>query len=471
MGLWNKVKGLIKQFEPQVIELTEEMEISGKTVRLPHKHNSVSIRLGGSGNILHLRPDRSTAGKTPFEQDFLLFNPNHIDEGVHGFIRIVKGNSLDVGKEMDDQQIIFDFQGYVAPHHLTIIHEGDTLLFKDLLSEEKTFLAPLDTENTAPDPFVSRRREGLRQVRHIFGGPIEGLPDREALTCLEDVIEIMKREAHRPKNRLGVPGGILKLPAQMTPVIVGDLHAQVDNFLKILSENNLLKNMEQNRACLLLLGDLVHSEQDGEMEKMDSSLLIMDLFFKLKIKYPEQVFFVRGNHDSFSQRVMKGGISQGLLWSKHVTYTRGPEYKRAMEEFYRLLPFVALNGQFVACHAAPAYSKAPMEKLVNIVDHPQLMEELVLNRLQRPNYPSGYTKGDVKQFLAGLELQRNTPLIVGHNPLNEEETVWLAVGGIKNHHIVYSAWPHRLAVFTRVGTEMLPLQYRTEPLLDLANSL
>jgi len=109
-------------------------------------------------------------------------------------------------------------------------------------------------------------------------------------------------------------------------------------------------------------------------------------------------FRVRGNHDSFSAEIGKSGIPQGILWAQAVQEIRGKAYKKAMDRFYDLLPYIALSKNYVACHAAPPKGKVTMDMLVNIQDYPGLIEEVTCNRLYRPNRLAGYTKGDVKRF-------------------------------------------------------------------------
>ena len=65
-----------------------------------------------------------------------------------------------------------------------------------------------------------------------------------------------------------------------------DLHGLVDNLLKILSENSFLEALDRGEAALILLGDAVHPEAAGQLEDMDSSILIMDLILKLKLTFP-----------------------------------------------------------------------------------------------------------------------------------------------------------------------------------------
>jgi len=238
-----------------------------------------------------------------------------------------------------------------------------------------------------------------------------------------------------------------------------------------LSHNEFLEIMGDGKAAMVFLGDAVHSEIDGKLEDMESSLLIMDIIFRLKLWFPQQVFYVRGNHDSFSEEIYKDGVSQGLLWAKALKNIRGKAYKKAMGRFYELLPYVAFSKDYVACHAAPPKSKVTMDMLVNVHSYPGLIEELTSNRLYRPNRLSGYTKGDVKRFRNTLSLGSNAEVFVGHTPLTRHDTLWLNVGGIEHHDVVFSGNTPWIGLFTRIDGKMIPLQYRSETLLPVINGL
>lgn len=268
-----------------------------------------------------------------------------------------------------------------------------------------------------------------------------------------------------------MPGGVVHLPKKMVPIIVGDLHAQVDNLLTLLTQNRFLEQMSEGKATMVILGDAVHSEMDGSMEDMETSLLIMDLILRLKLWYPQQVFYVRGNHDSFDEDIGKEGIPQGLLWAKALRDTRGEAYKQAMDRFYELLPFVVLSKTYVACHAAPPKAKVDMDMLVNIHKYPALIKEITCNRLNRPNRPAGYTKGDVKRFRNTLKLGGKAELFVGHTPLTRHDTIWSNVGGIEHHDVVFSGNIPWIGVYTSTDGEMIPLKYRAESLLPVINSM
>jgi hypothetical protein len=256
----------------------------------------------------------------------------------------------------------------------------------------------------------------------------------------------------------------------LTPIIVGDLHAQVDNLLKILSENAFMEGLKRGEAALIFLGDAVHPELPGQYDYMDSSVLIMDLILRLKLRFPRQVFFVIGNHDSFSADVMKAGVAQSLLWEQRLVAMRGAAYRNEMATFYQLSPLLVVSPDFIACHAAPTRSKVNLEMLVEIRRYPALVHEVTWNRGKAPGYPAGYTQGDVKRFRNSLGVKEDKPFIVGHFPRSATETVWLDVGEIRQHHVIYSARPEQVGIFTRIDGEMVAQVYPSEPLQAWLNT-
>ena len=196
------------------------------------------------------------------------------------------------------------------------------------------------------------------RVLEIFGGPLQPLPAPEASATLKQVNTLLMNEVGHHKDALGNSGGILELADNVTPILVGDLHAQIDNLLTILSENAVLDGMEKGTTALIILGDAVHPEEPGCLEDMESSLLIMDLIFRMKLRFPDNVFYTIGNHDSFLHEIMKRGVPQGLLWEKHVLSSRGEEYKAGLELFYQQSPLLVVSSDFIACHAGPAPASA-----------------------------------------------------------------------------------------------------------------
>ncbi|MCP4406210.1 MAG: serine/threonine protein phosphatase [Gammaproteobacteria bacterium] len=341
-------------------------------------------------------------------------------------------------------------------------------MFRDPISELGTYVSVIENTQEA-ERITTRRCRALQHLGEIFGGPIKPLPPEQALDTLQQVNELLRKEPYRPLDSYGNIGGLLNLPKHLTPIVVGDLHAQTENLLKILSENMYLEALEKGDAALIILGDAVHPEGEDELSYMDSSILIMDMILKLKLRFPDNVFMILGNHDSFSLDVMKGGIPQGLLWEKRVIATRGETYRDAMELFYRQLPLVVISEHFVACHAGPPRGTPSREMLVDVRRYPNLFRELTWTRVKTPRFPAGYTRGDVRRFRKALGISENIPFIVAHYPLSREDTIWLNVIGIPRHHIVFSALPEQMGIFTRIDNEMVAQIYPAENLSPWVN--
>ena len=453
----------------QEVSLTQAVHLRNESAKVAPEACNAGILLESGGKRLHLIRERFLG--EPHGQNeaaYLLVDAQLFTAGIAGFIRISTGDHLVVGREDEHQRAILGFSETTEKRLFSIVHEGDSLVFKDLTGESGTVLSPNieDSLNSIAD-----RDASLREVFRIFGGPLRLLSPEQALRDLNKVNELLEKEPLREKDDRGMPGGVVRLPKKMTPIIIGDLHAQLDNLLTLLTQNRFLEAMSEGRATMVILGDAVHSEVDGCMEEMETSLLIMDVILRLKLWFPQQVFYVRGNHDSFSEDIGKDGIPQGLLWARALREARGEDYKKAMDRFYDLLPFVVLSKDYVACHAAPPRGKVDMDMLINIYKYPGLIKEVTCNRLSRPNRPAGYTKGDVKRFRNTLKLGGKAELFVGHTPLTRHDTVWSNVGGIEHHDVVFSGNDPWVGVYTSTNGEMIPLRYRAESLLEVINGL
>ena len=463
-----RLQGLFKrESAADASPLTPELRPLRGRVRLPWDGGPAQLRVGD--RELRLYPDTGLgAQRRGGPRDWILLDPEHYFSEIAGFARIAAGETLLLGRENEHCDQIFGFSRTVRRRHVHIENRRGELIVAPLDPEASTEISLLDDQREA-SKFLTQRLENLDRVCELFGGPLELLSPGEALASVARVNALLSGEGYRRPNADGRPGGLLDLPNRPTPVIIGDLHARVDNLLKVLSENCLLESLERGTAYLLFLGDAVHSEEDSELAEMDSSLLMLDLIFKLKIEFPNSVFYLRGNHDSFDEAVAKGGVCQGVLLRQRALELRGHEYVDELTRFFEHLPYVAKTKRFIACHAAPTRSEVPMQMLVDIQKYPGVAHEITWNRLKRPNRPAGYTKGSVKRFRSSLGVAKHTPFIVGHSHITPEGTVWTDVGGIRQHHVLTCSNLHNLAIFVRLNGEMTPLEYLAEPLLALAN--
>ncbi len=470
--LGGKPQGLLQRWQVRAagwgqcreLNLSDAYSLTGAKVRVAREGFPLQLILGQGAKRLHVYPEALLTGEPagPAPPSFLILDPAAQGQGISGFLRLAPGDRITLGRVDGVQRAIFAYPPEVEDFHLLLIHDGDGVLFRNLPGAS-TCIAPL---MGAPK---SDRLGKLQRFQELFGGPIEPLEPAAALGLLERVNALLPEECFRPPNEQGQPGGLVRLPEDLTPILIADLHGQVDNLLTVLSHNAFLEGLDAGTACLILMGDAVHSEIAGEMESMDGSMLMMDLLFRLKVRFPARVFFLRGNHDSFSEHIAKGGVPQGLLWAGALLEARGEDYLRAMDRFYGQLPYVAYSTRLITAHAAPPRSRVSCAMLVDIHRYPALTRELTSNRLQRPDRPQGYTQGDIRHFRQALGLGPETPVVFGHTPLNRTDTLWLNAGGIANHHILFSANPDQVGVLTEVGGTLVPLRYRVEPLRRLIN--
>ncbi len=469
-GLLKRLRKLFSGLEQcDSVDLKQSYHLADQKVRVSLPGYPLQLNLPDSGKVLHLYPECLSLAVLSRcrSQAYLLFDPDRYYHQISGFCRLDDGDkiSLHSGNPLAECQGIPTRDGETL---MTIRNEGGDLIFRDHTLHQGSCLSPL-LKGKRHISITHWRHRKLKRLKQLFGGKIAPLSNAQALQLIIRVNDLLDREVYREHNAAGRPGGVLRLPDDLTPIIVGDLHGRVDNLLTLLSHNGFLEGLEKGTACLLILGDAVHSEAEGRYEEMDSSILMMDLILQLKVRYPERVFYLRGNHDGFSDEIAKGGVVQGMLWKKVLTKVRGKGYRKEMERLYEHLPLLAWSAEMICCHAAPPTSRIDAASLVDIQNHPGLIKELTRNRLKTPSRPGGYTKGDVKRLRKLLEVDPATPLIVGHTPLSMDDTLWRDVGQIENHYVVYGGHPDWVGVMTRVDGYMVPLIYPVEPLQDYLN--
>jgi hypothetical protein len=468
-SIWKNIRGYFRpECETVIPAQSQKLRLSGKELRIPLSgYQEYRIEMGKQ--TLILSPDPGvTARRYESPCDFILFDPERYNKRISHFLRLPPGSTLAIDRKLEFQEQVFSSPRDAFRRQFSVSHTGDSLVFRDPISELGTYVSLAGDTREIPG-LTLRRRAALQRVLKIFGSPIQTLSPREATTTLKQVNALLRNETGHSKDALGNPGGILELQDNVTPILVGDLHARVDNLLTILSENAFLDSLENGTAALIILGDAIHSEEPDRLEEMESSLLMMDLIFRLKLRFPGNVFFIVGNHDSFMHELMKQGIPQGLLWEKHVLSSRGEEYKTELELFYQQSPLLVLSKDFIACHAGPARRKVSRQILVDARQFPDIVHDMTWGRIRTAAFPAGYTRNDIRKFRKDLEVGSDTPFIVGHHPCSSEETLWLNVGQANQHHVVISSRPDRVGIFAGIDGRMVPQVYPVEPLVSWLN--
>lgn len=452
------------------LSVSEKQEQIHSPCRLAHDGKTFELRL--EDQLLHFHPEIPLGVKKKhIDKNWLIFSPLSCSvKNIVGFARLRDGQSIVLGRESSLYANLFDFDKNVANRHLQVTNRNGDLILTPLEPGKRVSILRTDDQDIR-ERVEAHRYEALQSMREIYGGPLQMLDAKPAQQLIEKAIEIIANDTYALKNSKNRAGGIVQLPEKLTPVIVGDLHAQVDNLLKILTENYLLECLYANTACLIILGDAVHSEVANEMEDMESSIIMMDLILKLKTMFPGNIFYLRGNHDSFTPDLSKNGIPQGLIMEQQLRELRGEEYVSAMNRLYETLPYLAKSSFFYACHAAPPMMKATYQDLIDIHDRSDLINDITTKRVQRQHYLQGYNKKDVKRFRKIFNLSKGTPFIVGHTPLDPFGSYWRDVGGIKNHHIIYSGHQEGAEALLLDGTQVIPLEFPAEPVTKLIDKI
>jgi predicted phosphodiesterase len=262
---------------------------------------------------------------------------------------------------------------------------------------------------------------------------------------IRQATKIMCSLKQRKKNKNGKAGGLVDLGNDSRKIIlIGDLHGAIDNLQKTLEDKNNLSEIQKGKAILVFIGDGIHNDQTGQMLEMQSSLLVLEEVIKLIVTYPESVIYIRGNHDTFEERLAKSGIQQGLEFKRFLLEHRGVKFVNATELFFESLPLLITGKNYVITHAGPVRGGCGKDDIINIDQDPELAHQLMWNRLHEfRGTPSlkEYGEKDIRSMLKQLGLSEDSFFIVGHNPMwntGERSGIWRDIIGIKNHIIIIS---------------------------------
>jgi len=321
-------------------------------------------------------------------------------------------------------------------------------------------------------------RRGLRDTSDSLPVPAPGPsalvkdadPPLQGLALVEKAIAVSEAWAGRPRDFEGRPGGLIEFPSGLRPVIIGDLHANLKHLEAIIDHDGNRGDLEAGRAALIFVGDSVHDDRTGHMREMESSVAILQRILRLILEYPKGVYYIRGNHDTFDERLRKSGIAQGLEFRNALLAAEGPDYLQAVQRFFDSLPVFVIGEGFVVAHAGPPRGGLVREELVDIRRYPEKYHQLMWNRVNEfhgnPS-PKEYGEKDLRLVIELLDLPPETAFIVGHNPLwsdGNRTGVWLDVIGMKNHHIIYSGSGSRAPYFTKEGGKLVvKLAAKDEP--------
>lgn len=210
----------------------------------------------------------------------------------------------------------------------------------------------------------------------------------------------------RPKDLKGRPGGLIRLKQNIPTLIIPDLHARVDFLVNLLaycdnSGNSVLQKLAFNQIQIVCVGDGFHSEVNtGErwkaayaefvdgykkhrnMDKeMNLSLGLMEIVQLLKVSFPENFHFLKGNHENITNENDGGNIPfrkyayEGMMVIEYIKKYYSQEFINLYYSFEKKMPLLAVGRNYLISHAEPK-SFYDSESVINYRDNSDLIKGL-----------------------------------------------------------------------------------------------
>ena len=256
------------------------------------------------------------------------------------------------------------------------------------------------------------------------------------LQLLDEVVE--QGISHYQQGTHGAVLDLRELPPDQEIILIGDLHTKLKHLQLILEDrqedesgaeprepdDSVLQKLEDGRAMLVILGDAVHFESfrseisdrrelQERLREMQSSLTIMAHIFDLKLRFPDRVHYVLGNHDYLSGRCVKDGVRQGLELKQCIEDRFG---KEAMVQYWRFLrncPVLLVGDGIVAAHAGPAHGLRSLDEVLAV--NPAMEEDPVVQSLVWGRFGANFEPEQIHSFLRAIG-QEGAYFVVGHSP-------------------------------------------------------
>ena len=218
---------------------------------------------------------------------------------------------------------------------------------------------------------------------------------KEYLEKVSKVIDILNEEnkSIRPDSDDGSPGGIIHLYHDIPTIIIPDIHGRMQLIKGLINlktdEKSFFQLMEDKEIQVLCVGDGVHSELVGkerwqaafkEYEKgyrkhksIDSEMLdnlgLMEMILEMKISFPDNFHFLKGNHENIKNEETGGDhpfrkfVFEGDMVKTWVQQFLGELFLDIYSEFEKKLPLLAVGENFMVSHAEPKRFYKPEEIL------------------------------------------------------------------------------------------------------------
>ncbi len=273
----------------------------------------------------------------------------------------------------------------------------------------------------------------------------------------------LENEFLRPRDNMNNSGGLIFLDKNIDTILVSDIHSRVE-FLKNLIDfkvngKTVLQLLSEKKIQIVCVGDLYHSEINCKnrwlcaMEEMlggfkfhnsidfefNENIKTLHFISLLKINFPENFHFLKGNHENIANENINGNLpfgkfsKEGLIVKLFLEKFYSKELFKQLYIFEKKLPIVAVGNNFVVSHSEPRnfHSK---EEIINYNQNPDVIFDFTwtgnneatknsVENILKHFFSSNY---NYSRYFAGhrpvpdmYSLRANNFFVQFHNPLKQ----------------------------------------------------
>ena len=200
--------------ECEEVDIKESYRLHNKKIKVHVGEYPFQVNLYGDTKSLHVYPERLLNGNpagTP-SGSYIIFDPDRYFSTITGFFRLQDGDKITLGSDDKRQRAFLDIPENPSGRQLSISNREGELVFKNHAPKTGSCIAPL-LKDKKINRVVDWRLAKARSLRELYGGEIKPLDPDSALNLIREVNLILEQEAHRPKDKSGLPGGVVTLPS------------------------------------------------------------------------------------------------------------------------------------------------------------------------------------------------------------------------------------------------------------------
>lgn len=219
-------------------------------------------------------------------------------------------------------------------------------------------------------------------------------------------------------------GNLIELPSNGRVLVAGDLHGHLRNFERIMK----LADLPNRSDTHVVLQEIIHGGPEDDFGGCLSYRLLLEAL-SWKIRFPDQVHFVLGNHDTAvvsNSSVLKAGKEMNRSMRDAMRRDYGDEYDNVSNS---LSDYLMSQPLAVRCANRIWISHSlPPDMAIENFDLSIFNRPYTLDDIERPNaiYQLTWGRRQSSETLAAMARMLDVDVFVlGHQP---QEQGWAQVG-------------------------------------------